>query len=519
MIADVRRWITACIPCEKRKKGKNIGVGEHKSVLQSRPFEIVSIDLVGPFPKTPEGYCFVLTMIDHFTRYPIAVPIKGKTMEIVASALKTHLFLAFPFWPRKILSDKGSEFVNKIIHEVYRQLKVKQVLTSHDNPQANQVERFHRYMNAAISTFIEKKHNHGTWDHYLDAAVFVYRCTTNHATGHSPFYALYGRHPIRPLDYLLSSQEEEQKYSDNTEYAKTIVEAFREAYEEMHKNQVQQSIRNMKYNNKEPIQYNVGDFVYSWRRYKPGKLDWTYHGPFQIVEKITEQTYKLMIGKYTSGVQKGNSRYKQVTVRHLRPYNPFDDEVKDTSPSLIQDEEDYSEEDIEDENNDQLQEGSIILQEEQKYEEKEVQVELTEGMMVIIPYWGWADIEQKTTKFCAAKVLGFQIVNTKEGQRTLTIIHRYGNDVNNYYHAQKPAYITKHKETGKTKYRHTMQPREGEIPYTNYIKINNHEVAFDYEYYIEPENIIHRGFKLTDQGKLPEHILQKISKDQWLTTT
>jgi hypothetical protein len=104
----------------------------------------------------------------------------------------------------------------------------------------------------------------------------VYRCTTNHATGHSPFYALYGRHPIRPLDYLMSSQQEEQKFKDNTEYAKTIVEAFREAYEEMHQNQVQQSIRNIKYNNKESIQYNVGDFVYSWKRYKPGKLDWRY---------------------------------------------------------------------------------------------------------------------------------------------------------------------------------------------------------------------------------------------------
>ncbi len=125
--------------------------------------------------------------------------------------------MAFPFWPRKILSDKGTEFVNKIIQEVYKQLKIKQVLTSHDNPQANQVERFHRYMNAAISVFIEKKHHHGMWDQYLDAAVYVYRCTTNHATGHSLFYALYGKHSIRPLDYLMTTQIEEQKFSDNTE--------------------------------------------------------------------------------------------------------------------------------------------------------------------------------------------------------------------------------------------------------------------------------------------------------------
>ena len=57
------------------------------------------------------------------------------------------------------------------------------------------------------------------------------------------------------------------------------------------------------------LQYNVGDFVYSWKRYKPGKLDWRYQGPFEIVEKITEQTYKLLIHvgtcRYKVGKEKG----------------------------------------------------------------------------------------------------------------------------------------------------------------------------------------------------------------------
>ena len=512
MISDVRRWITACIPCQKRKVGKNVHAGEHKSVLQSRPFEIVSIDLVGPFPKTPEGYTYVLTIIDHFTRYPIAVPIKGKSMEIVATALKTNLFMAFPFWPRKVLSDKGTEFVNKVIQEVYRQLRVKQVLTSHDNPQANQVERFHRYMNAAISTFIEKKHNHGTWDQYLDAAVYVYRCTTNHATGHSPFYALYGRHPTRPLDYLMSTQIEEQKFEDNTEYAKAIVEAFREAYEEMNKNQVNQSIRNMRYNNNEAVEYNVGDFVYSWRRYKPGKLDWRYHGPYEIVEKISAQTYKLKIGKYKSGKDKGKEKFKQVTVRHLRPYNPFDDDIGDTSPVMVEDEEQPVEEV---KSQQQIQETQDKSQE-NKGEEEEENLDLVEGMMVIVPYWGWADVREED-KFCAAKVIGFKTIMEKGVEQKFTIIHRYGNDQANYYHALKPAYIRNKKTGVGTEYTHTKKPKEGDVPYTNDIVPNASKKYKGYQYYIEPKNIIYRGYKLTASDKLPENILQKISKNEWLT--
>ena len=114
-------------------------------------------------------------MVDQFTRFPIAVPIKDKTAEVVAAALKTHLFLQYPFWPLKILSDKGSEFMAKVMKELLRQLNVKQIFTSHDNPQSNQTERFHRYMNAAISMVVKNNRDKLSWDHYLDAAVFVYR--------------------------------------------------------------------------------------------------------------------------------------------------------------------------------------------------------------------------------------------------------------------------------------------------------------------------------------------------------
>ena len=513
MISDVRRWITSCIPCQKRKVGKNVHAGEHKSILQSRPFEIVSIDLVGPFPKTPEGYTHVLTCIDHFTRYPIAVPIKGKSMEIVASALKTNLFMAFPFWPRKILSDKGTEFVNKIVQEVYKQLKVKQVLTSHDNPQANQVERFHRYMNAAISIFLEKKHHHGMWDQYLDAAVYVYRCTTNHATGHSPFYALYGRHPIRPLDHLMTTQIEEQKFADNTEYAKAIVETFREAYEEIHKNQVHQSIRNMKHNENKEVKYNVGDFVYSWRKHDPQKLDWRYHGPYQIVEKITAQTYKLKTGQYKSGPEKGKDKFKQVTVRHLRHYNPFDDDIGDTSPSLVEDEQHT---DSKNQPQQEVQQNHNKNQQCELEEENQETLELKEGMMVIIPFWGWSDIREED-KFCAAKVVGFRTIKQKHVDQRFTIVHRYGNDNANFYHALKPAYIRAKKRGDGTEFTHTKKPQVGDIPYTNYIQGTVGKKTVNYDYFIEDKNIIYRGYTLTMSGKLPDSILQKISKNPWLT--
>ena len=189
MIKDVTKWIDACHRCQRRKQHKPNRQGEQRSVLYTKPFEIVSIDLVGPLLENVDNNKWILTIIDHFTRYPIAVAIPNKKEETVAKALKTHLFMAYPFWPKKIDSDRRSEFVNKALKLLYKQLGVKRILTAHDNAQANQVERFHKYMNAAIACFLQKKHRQILWEQYLDIAVYVYRCTVNNSTGYSPFFA------------------------------------------------------------------------------------------------------------------------------------------------------------------------------------------------------------------------------------------------------------------------------------------------------------------------------------------
>ena len=68
---------------------------------------------------------------------------------------------------------------------------IRKIETTGYQPQSNPVERFHRYLNSAMTAL------HGDfgldWDRYVDAAVFTYRVSLNDATGYSPFFLLYGR--------------------------------------------------------------------------------------------------------------------------------------------------------------------------------------------------------------------------------------------------------------------------------------------------------------------------------------
>jgi hypothetical protein len=449
------------------------------------------VDLVGPFKPTPEGHKFVLTIIDHFTRFPIAVPITGKDMVTVARALKTHLFMAYPFWPRKIISDKGTDFVNGVIKEVYKQLHVSTILTSHDNPQANQVERFHRYMNAAISMFIRKKSDVCTWDQYVDSAVFVYRCSTNFTTGISPFYALYGKHPVRPLDYMLNMTED--AYDNNMDYTKDILATFREVYHNIHENQIVEADRNLRINKKLHIEYKVGDIVNVWRRRDPSKMDWRYAGPYTIHEKRNDNSYMINIGQWKTTTNEhaaGDMKTKTVSVRHIRAYKPFDDNITDTSHSF----------------NDEEQEDEIIEDEEWDHDDPSTMVANT---FCIIPYWGWQSLQREGTLWTTAKILQvYDRADTGDENDTI-LIHRYGSHQHAAGSQQRPGWINP--RTTKIQFM-TKPTAQFSVPLRNIISQTSppfHTVNKLYNY-----DVLYHGFQLTPDRMLPLELQRRINNNK-----
>jgi hypothetical protein len=492
---DVTRWIASCAPCQQRKFGKQNSQGTHKSVLQTRPFETISIDLVGPFPETVIGNTYILTIIDHFTRYPIAIPIPDKKPETVAKALKTHVFLAFPFWPTKILSDKGSEFVNPVITELYKQLGVKRILTSHDNAQANQVERFHRYMSAAISCFLRHKKRWIRWEQYLDCAVYVYRCTVNNMTGVSPFYALYGRHPIRPLDYILDKVDE-RRFTEVTEYTEQIIIQLRDTYIHMRQNQINMALANTKpKENKIDPNYTPGDMVWVWRRYKPKKLEWRYEGPHTITKRNNTISYDVTVGTYKTNRpatatkpkrNKGDQKIKTVTIRHLRPYSPFEEGVWDTSPQWL------------DDDNPHTSITDILTR------PKPIQ-QLEEKQFAILPYWAWGDVLDDKTPFTLVQIL--QIVG--EGKNKHIIIRRYGNTKLDPLGPQRPGWIDTATKNRRTDYR--TQPKKKYVAYTNDID----QLNLKTKHKLFPDDLICSGFDLDKDQQIPTDVLTILGQHEY----
>ena len=136
----------------RRKSPRPLRAGLMDTMSSSHPWHTVAIDFVGPCPPTPEGHCYILTMIDTFTRWPIAIPVKDRRAATVQQALHEHLFSRYGF-PTRLLSDRGKEFIDAGLVSLCSWLGIQKIATTGYQPQANgHIERFHRYLNSAMSS-------------------------------------------------------------------------------------------------------------------------------------------------------------------------------------------------------------------------------------------------------------------------------------------------------------------------------------------------------------------------------
>ena len=148
LYGDVKRWIDACRHCCRKKTPRPIETGSVRTTLTPHPFHTVSVDIQGPLPLTTSGNRYLLTMIDLFTRWPIVVPIPNQTGAVISDAIFRHL-LTVHGSPTSILTDRGLNFIKGAVKHLCQRWAIRKIETTGYQPQANPVERFHRYPNEA----------------------------------------------------------------------------------------------------------------------------------------------------------------------------------------------------------------------------------------------------------------------------------------------------------------------------------------------------------------------------------
>jgi hypothetical protein len=88
MRASIEEYVKRCDSCQRRKKNWEI-IAPLSDVDETKiPFEVTSMDIVGPYPVMRRGNKYLLTFIDHLTKYAQAFPIKESKLVRVCTLAK-----------------------------------------------------------------------------------------------------------------------------------------------------------------------------------------------------------------------------------------------------------------------------------------------------------------------------------------------------------------------------------------------------------------------------------------------
>jgi putative transposase len=70
----VGKFIAQCLTCEKFKTPRQNTQAKLQPISTNRPWQLIEIDFVGPLPETVNNMKYILSVIDHFSKYAIAYP-------------------------------------------------------------------------------------------------------------------------------------------------------------------------------------------------------------------------------------------------------------------------------------------------------------------------------------------------------------------------------------------------------------------------------------------------------------
>ena len=188
MKKSIHQHCTNCQVCTKHNIKTQQLKNEHFS-SPPQPMEFIAMELIGEFhPASSKGNRYALTAVCMLTGFTFCIPLKSKSAEDVIKAYIDHI--CCPFGPsRKILTDNGTEFKNKLWTEVFEKLKTEQKFPPIYSPQCNsRIEGFHKFLKATIAKQLE---NHVEWDDLVWKATAAYNFFPTESSGVAPFFLMF----------------------------------------------------------------------------------------------------------------------------------------------------------------------------------------------------------------------------------------------------------------------------------------------------------------------------------------
>ena len=191
MRKHVKSFIKACPACQKMSYKSHIINAKPFTLARYEPMERINVDSIGPLPEDKWGNKYIITMIDCFTRFVELYPVPDTTAEVAARAL-LH-FVGRYGSPAEIMSDNGSQYVNKLIAEFCRLIGTEHPTSlAYSHEENGIVERANKEIQRHLKHILFDRNVFHDWSDCLPIVQRIINTTTHESIGISPSQILFG---------------------------------------------------------------------------------------------------------------------------------------------------------------------------------------------------------------------------------------------------------------------------------------------------------------------------------------
>jgi translation initiation factor IF-1 len=316
MKKDVNRICGRCITCRKAKSK----VLPHRLYtplpVPSEPWVDISMDFVLGLPRTKRGRDSIFVVVDRFSKMAHFIPCHKTDDATNIADLFFREIVRLHGVPRSIVSNRDVKFLSYFWKVLWGKLGTKLLFSTTCHPQTDgQTEVVNRTLTQLLRTVVHK--NLKTWEDCLPFIEFAYNRAMHSTTSYSPFEIFYGFNPLTPLDLMLllidgrSSLDGQKK----AELVKSLHERVR-----LQISQKNERVAFQANKGRRRVIFEPGDWVWVHMRkerfpaHRKTKLHPRGDGPFQILEKINDNAYKVDLP----------GEYKVLATFNVSDLSPFD---------------------------------------------------------------------------------------------------------------------------------------------------------------------------------------------------